>query len=327
MYHDTPLMVRGVLYTVTSLGQIAAIDPASGQTRWIFDPESWKIGRPGNLGFVHRGLAYWSDGTSERLLLGTADAYLIAMDAKTGQLDVGLRRWRAGRSHGRRGAGRARNATSAVSPRPIVVRGVVVVGSSIHDGPTHKEWPRGDVMRLRRPDRAPIVDLPVRSRRRASSATTRGRATRRPTRAAPTSGRTCPPTRSSASSTCRSARRPTTSTAGIARVTTCSPRAWWRSRRAAASGVALPAGASRRLGLRPACRRPPWSTSASNGRAVKAIAQVTKQGFTYVFDRRTGRPVWPIEERPVPQSTVPGERTSATQPFPYQAAGRSSARA
>ena len=109
MYHDTPLMVRGVLYTVTSLGQIAAINPASGRTRWLFDPESWKNGRPGNLGFVHRGLAYWSDGTSERLLLGTADAYLIAVDAKTGQLAPALRRWRAGGSHGRRGASRARH--------------------------------------------------------------------------------------------------------------------------------------------------------------------------------------------------------------------------
>ena len=53
-----------------------------------------------------------------------------------------------------------------------------------------------------------------------------------------------------------------------------------------------------------------------NGKPVKAVAQVSKQGFTYVFDRRTGAPVWPIEERPVPQSTVPGERTSPTQPFP-----------
>lgn len=75
MYHDTPLMVRGVLYTVTSLGQVAAIDPATGGTKWVFDPESWKTGRPGNLGFVHRGIAYWSDGRSERLLLGTGDAY------------------------------------------------------------------------------------------------------------------------------------------------------------------------------------------------------------------------------------------------------------
>jgi quinoprotein glucose dehydrogenase len=53
-----------------------------------------------------------------------------------------------------------------------------------------------------------------------------------------------------------------------------------------------------------------------NGKPVRAVAQVSKQGFTYVFDRRTGTPVWPIEERPVPQSTAPGERTSPTQPFP-----------
>lgn len=53
-----------------------------------------------------------------------------------------------------------------------------------------------------------------------------------------------------------------------------------------------------------------------NGRAVKAVAQPSKQGFLYVFDRVTGQPVWPIEERPVPQSDVPGEKTSPTQPFP-----------
>jgi len=53
-----------------------------------------------------------------------------------------------------------------------------------------------------------------------------------------------------------------------------------------------------------------------NGQKIKAIAQPTKQGFVYVFDRVTGKPVWPIEERPVEQSTVPGEKTSPTQPIP-----------
>src|SRR4029077_18592205 len=53
-----------------------------------------------------------------------------------------------------------------------------------------------------------------------------------------------------------------------------------------------------------------------NGRRIKAIAQPSKQAFVYVFDRATGEPVWPIEERPVAQSDVPGEKTSATQPFP-----------
>src|ERR1700745_4447169 len=52
------------------------------------------------------------------------------------------------------------------------------------------------------------------------------------------------------------------------------------------------------------------------GKPIKAVAQVTKQAFLYVFDRVTGKPVWPIEERPVEQSTVPGEKNSATPPFP-----------
>ena len=52
------------------------------------------------------------------------------------------------------------------------------------------------------------------------------------------------------------------------------------------------------------------------GRPVKAVAQLTKQGFVFVLDRATGKPVWPIEERPVPKSDVPGEWTSPTQPFP-----------
>jgi len=53
-----------------------------------------------------------------------------------------------------------------------------------------------------------------------------------------------------------------------------------------------------------------------NGRPIKAVALPSKESFLYVFDRITGQPVWPIEERPVPQSDVPGEKTSPTQPFP-----------
>src|SRR5204863_78553 len=53
-----------------------------------------------------------------------------------------------------------------------------------------------------------------------------------------------------------------------------------------------------------------------NGRAIKAVAQPTKQAVLYVFDRATGDPVWPIEERPVARGDVPGEWYSPTQPFP-----------
>ena len=57
-----------------------------------------------------------------------------------------------------------------------------------------------------------------------------------------------------------------------------------------------------------------------NGRRIKALAQPTKQAFLFVLNRETGEPIWPIEERPVPQSTVPGEKTSPTQPFPTRPA-------
>jgi quinoprotein glucose dehydrogenase len=57
-----------------------------------------------------------------------------------------------------------------------------------------------------------------------------------------------------------------------------------------------------------------------NGRPIKAVAQVSKHGFCYVFDRVSGKPIWPIEEKPVPQSTVPGEKLSPTQPFPTRPA-------
>src|SRR6185369_9069105 len=59
----------------------------------------------------------------------------------------------------------------------------------------------------------------------------------------------------------------------------------------------------------------------ADGRPVKAVIQLTKQGFAFVLDRVTGKPVWPIEERPVPKSDVPGEWTSPTQPFPTKPAG------
>src|SRR5262249_34273948 len=57
-----------------------------------------------------------------------------------------------------------------------------------------------------------------------------------------------------------------------------------------------------------------------DGKKIKAVAQPTKQAFLYVFDRVTGKPVWPIEEQPVPASSVPGEQASKTQPLPSKPA-------
>ena len=77
-------MAGGLLYVATEVSQVAAIDPATGKTVWSYDPESWKDGRPANVGFQHRGVSYWTDGKEGRIFIATHDRRLIALDAKTG---------------------------------------------------------------------------------------------------------------------------------------------------------------------------------------------------------------------------------------------------
>ena len=140
----TPLAIGNTLYTSTSVSQVAAIDGRTGEQLWVFNPEAYKAGRPTNLGFVHRGVAYWTDGTVERLFLAAHDAFLYAIDAKTGKAVSEF------------GEGGRVNLAQAIplaqAPRnytmtspPVVCRDVVVVGSSISDGPQTKEAPRGDI--------------------------------------------------------------------------------------------------------------------------------------------------------------------------------------
>ena len=313
-YQDTPLMASGVLYTVTSLGQIAALDPATGRARWTFDPGSWKTGRPGNLGFVHRGLAYWTDGRRERLLLATGDAYLLAVDAATGALDASF--GEAGRVDLMAGVARATRATTFTnSSAPIVSRNVVVVGASVHDGPTTKEWPRGDV-----------TGYDVRTGRKLWTF-----------RSIPEKGSVGYDTWSGdAAEYTGSTNVWTTMSAddelGLVFLPFGTPtNDFYGGHRPGAnlfaeSVVALDVTTGARRWHYQAVHHGLWDYDLPaapalvditvNGRAIQALAQVSKQGFTYVLDRRTGEPVWPIEERAVPQSSAPGERTSPTQPFP-----------
>ena len=321
-YNDTPLMVRGVLYTVTSLGQIAALNPATGEAIWVFDPGNWKTGRPGNLGFVHRGLAFWTDpstslsagGQKERLLLGTGDAYLISVDAKTGKLDPEF--GDGGKVDLMTGVAHAVRATNySVSAAPVIVRDVVVVGASIHDGPTHKEWPRGD-----------ISGFDVRTGKKLWTLNS-----------IPQKGEFGNETWGDDSWTYTGSTNVWTNMStdeelGHVYLPFGTPTDdWYGGHRPGAnlfaeSLVALDAKTGRRVWHFQAVHHGVWDYDFPaapilidinvNGKPIKAVAQVSKQGFTYVFDRRTGAPVWPIEERPVPQSKVPGERTHPTQPFP-----------
>ncbi|MEY4094032.1 MAG: hypothetical protein RLZZ53_1231 [Acidobacteriota bacterium] len=313
-YADTPLMVKGVLYTVTSLGQIAAINPASGQTLWSLDPGNWKTGRPGNLGYVHRGITFWSDGKIDRLLLGTHDAYLISVDARTGALDKAF--GADGRIDLMGNLAHAVRATNySVSAAPVVVKDVIIVGASIHDGPTHKEWPRGDVS-----------GFDVRSGKKLWTI-----------HSIPQKGEFGNETWGDDSWTYTGSTNVWTNMStdeelGYVFLPFGTPTDdFYGGHRPgnnlfAETVLALDAKTGKRVWHFQGVHHGIWDYDfpaapilvdiTVNGKPIKALAQVSKQGFTYVLDRRTGTPVWPIEERAVPQSTVPGERTSPTQPFP-----------
>ena len=131
---STPLMVGGVLYTSTSLSEVAAIDAATGETKWVFDPKIYEngLGIPANDGWLHRGVAYWRNGDDERIVMLTAFAQMIVLDAKTGKPVPTF--GKDGRVDLAEGLRRPvdRDYYTMTSP-PVIVRGVIVVGSSVMD--------------------------------------------------------------------------------------------------------------------------------------------------------------------------------------------------
>ena len=148
-FKAVPLMIDGLLYVATELSQVAAIDPESGETVWQHDPESWKAGRPANVGFQHRGVAYWEDGDDRRIFIATHDRRLVALDAKKGEPVA---------SFGDGGAvdllpesgeamfGRRINKRLITHSSPPVIAGdTVVVGSIVHDGAVRQSAPPGHV--------------------------------------------------------------------------------------------------------------------------------------------------------------------------------------
>ena len=143
-YEVTPLVVDGVLYTTTNLGQVAAIDPVTGETIWTYDPGLYLDGRPAVHGFLTRGLAWWSDGEEARLLYAGGRTWLVSIDAKTGKPDPAF--GRNGRVDLTRGLGRTIDMSQyAVSSAPLVAGDTVVVGSAITEGTGRKEAPPGHV--------------------------------------------------------------------------------------------------------------------------------------------------------------------------------------
>jgi glucose dehydrogenase len=310
----TPLMIRGVLYVSTSLSQVAAIDAATGQTLWVHDPKVWMLGTPSNLGWVHRGVAYWTDGREERIFIGTGNAYLIALDARTGTPITSF--GKDGRIDLTEGLGRLvdRLWYSVTSP-PVVVRDVVVVGASISDFPIRSDMPPGHVRGFdARTGRQRWIFHAIPQHGEVGTETWERESWK------------------SVGAVNVWAPMSADEDLGYVYLPFSTPaNDYYGGQRLgdnlfAESLVCLDVATGRRVWHFQFARHPLWDYDIPaapnlvditvNGQRIKAVAQVTKQGFVFVFDRVTGRPVWPIEDRPVPQSTVPGEQTAATQPFP-----------
>ena len=129
-FKSTPIKVGKTLYVSTSLGHVAAISADDGKTIWKFDTKTYEDGRPTNLGFNHRGVAYWSDNNQEIIIMPTNNGYLWAIDAKTGNP---IKRFgNDGRIDLTQALGRPVNRKLySVISAPIIVGNVVVVGASI----------------------------------------------------------------------------------------------------------------------------------------------------------------------------------------------------
>ena len=313
LFRSTPLMIDGVLYASNGIGLVEAFDPATGKTLWV--QESADSSLEALSGTATRGIAYWRNGADERIL-SVRPPYLFAMNPRTGEW---IRSFGdGGKVDLRSGLGpqpQPFNFTSA----PLVIKDVAVIGSSIADNPNVKEGTRGDVRgydiktgKLRWTFRAipREGEFGVETWENRSWEYTGGVNAWSNLSGDEELGYIYLPLTS-----------PTSDMYGGHRL---------GNNLFSDSLVCVKAETGERVWHYQLVHHDLWDYDLPaapiladirvNGKPVKAVVQVTKQGFAFVFDRVTGQPVWPIEERPVPQSATPGERTSPTQPFPTKPA-------
>jgi quinoprotein glucose dehydrogenase len=318
-FESTPLMVRGVLYsTGGSRRAVVALDAATGEMLWMHSENEGARGTNAPRQLSGHGLAYWTDGKEERILYVTPGYRLIALDAKTGVRTPAF---------GKDGVVDLKqdddqdidliNGDIGLHSTPVVAKNVVIVGAA------HLT---GGVPKSRKNVKGYIRGFDVRTGKRLWIF------------------HTIPLPGEYGSDTWEKDSLSYTGNTGV----------WGQISVDEDLGlvylpVELPTGdyfGGDRPGnglfgesivavdLQTGKRRwhfqlvhhglwdmdipcaPILADITINGRTVKALAQPTKQAFLYVFNRETGQPIWPIEERPVPQGDVPGERYSRTQPFP-----------
>ena len=311
-FECTPLVIDGILYLTTPFCRVIALDSETGRLLWTYDPKLDKE-KSYNL-FVNRGVAYWSKGEDKRVYLGTLDGRLIALNAKTGQMVS---------SFGKSGvldlrAGFVEDFTNRIygmtSP-PLIYKDLVIAGSLVSDG--LPKGPSGDV--------------------RAFNVNTGKQVWRFNTVPKPgqignntwekDSWRMRGGTNVWAPMSCDEKR-------GILYLPVSSPspdrfggerkgQNWFGD-----SLVALEAANGRRLWHYQITHHDLWDWDlpaqpnlvevTREGRRVEGVAQVTKMGFIFLFDRLTGKPLFEIKERKVLASPVPGEKAWPTQPFPQR---------
>jgi quinoprotein glucose dehydrogenase len=311
-FECTPLVVDGIMYITTSFNRLIALAAETGSELWSFDPQFDRKQRV-NL-FISRGAAYWTDGQKKRIFLGTLDGFLHAIDATTGQPDPGF--GNGGKLDLKVGVteGFEDKRYGLTSPAAIC-KDVVITGSWVSDGdPT---GPSGDIRgfdvhsgsQLWRFHTVPRPGEFGHDTWAGDSWKNRG-------------GVNCWSIMS------------VDEEMGLVFVPLTSPSYDYYGGDRKGSNlfgnclVALDYKTGKRRWHFQTIHHDLWDwdlpaqpnlvTVKRGGKKVKAVAQITKTGFVFLFDRLTGEPLFEITEKPVPPSKIPGEQTWPTQPFPVK---------
>ena len=304
-FEATPLLVEDSLVFCSPFNEVIALDPGTGAQKWRFDPKVSNEQRPANR-YVCRGVAYWVDDQAaegsacrSRIFEGTNDARVIALDAKTGMPCDGFG------NHGevRIDIGKALEwpGEFQITSPPVVSRGVVVVGSTISDNVR--------------------VDAPLGTVRAFDARTGQPRWSFDPL-----------PEGINAGSANVWAPMSADDERGLVFLPTTSPSPdFYGGKRPgnnehANSVVALRSETGELVWSFQTVHHDVWDydlpsqptlARIETGDGLRdVVIQPTKQGFVFVLDRDSGKPVWPVEERAVPQGGAEGEVLSPTQPFP-----------
>lgn len=313
----TPILVDDSLIFCTPFNEVIALDSESGTLRWRFDPDIDLNLNPGNQ-FICRGIAHWQDdrepdACADRIFMGTNDARLISLDADTGSLckDFGI----GGEINIDPGMPLLWRGEFQITSPPVTVGDVVVVGSSISDG--------ARVV-------APVGVVRAFDARTGNSKWEWDPIPREPSDPAAPSWKGDQPPREGHANVW--APMTVDEERGFVFLPTSSPSPDFfgglrpGENRHANSVVAVDGETGKVVWSFQTVHHDIWDYDLPaqpglysvwlDGALHDVVAQITKMGFVFVLDRDTGEPFLPIEERPVPQRSAPGEWLSPTQPFP-----------